>query len=215
MRQRLEIDLLLGLDTLKQNPGISVFFQVAQEFGRKVELLEGYLQEFIYRAPDALISPGNNYGHMSGGLDLAVQDMSGGWAEAAIQREIGRKYLNELSVGQALLVSNPVGRVKHVIYAPTMRAPKKLEWGNDVPYRATLAALQQIHQYNTANPASPIIRVVTPMMGVGTGEIPAVTALTQQALALHRYSYEEPVDHLFRDGAANDELISNTWPKRF
>lgn len=215
MRQKLELDLLVGLSTTKQEPALATFRTIAESFGHQVVVLEGDLQQHYGRAPDAIIAPGNSFGHMTGGLDQAIHEFVGYWADGAVRAVIQERFCNELNVGQAVLVSNAVGQVQHVVYAPTMRAPKKLEWGNDIPYRGTLAALQVIHEYNTQNPDAPIIRVMMPLMGAGTGEIPASVAILQQALAVMRYSYEEPVAHLFEDGDTNDRRVSNTWHMRF
>ena len=86
----------------------------------------------------------------------------------------------------------------------------------DVPYLATLAAMRQIHLYNRSkNPLHRIYSVLLPMFGVGTGQIPVSTALSQQLAAIHRYTYGEPVTHLFLDGKRCDEGIDATWGPRF
>ncbi|MCW3098054.1 MAG: phage tail assembly protein [Chthonomonadaceae bacterium] len=85
-----------------------------------VEILQGDLLE---TGADAVVSPANSFGDMSGGVDKRIDDFYRGAAQEAIVRCIGEQFLGELPVGMALVVSMPNSRLPFVIAAPTMRTP--------------------------------------------------------------------------------------------
>ncbi len=93
----------------------------------------------------ALVSPANNFGWMSGGLDLAIAGAYGPAVDigrrvqAAIQQDAG----GELPVGQALVVPTPEGRFSHLVCAPTMRTPRPVATSLNayLAFRALLLAV--------------------------------------------------------------------------
>lgn len=137
-----------------------------------------------------IVAPGNSYGIMSGGLDLAIETALPG-TEIVVRETIKHHCLGELNVGQAV-----VGRVEKyrpvVIYAPTMRTPCRLPPDTEAPYLATWAALGIYHvvRHQLAIPLcipEEEVHLALPAMGVGSGGVDPKASARQMVLALKRY----------------------------
>lgn len=215
MRKPLDIHLLVGLSGTRFMAGVGHFQATAEELGHHVMILEEELSYYARANIQAIITPGNSYGHMTGGLDKAVVELVGPWVEQQVRDSIQNEYCGELNVGDAFMVTNFRSKFPHVVYAPTMRSPTHLPHGNEIAYLSTLAALQVINRFNNRNPDRAITRILMPLMCVGTGMVPPETVLKQQALALRRYSDKRPIEHLFKDGKHMDAELGKTWPSRF
>lgn len=140
-----------------------------------------------------LVAPGNSYGIMSGGLDLAIETALPG-TEQHVRSLIQEHYLGEMNVGQAL-VSMLGDSQPAVIYAPTMRVPRRLPEDTEAPYLATWAALRCYHilRQQIAIPRSipaEAVSLALPAMGVGSGGVNPAVAARQMVLALKRYQAE-------------------------
>src|SRR3954470_15421694 len=85
-----------------------------------VEVIEGNLLDL---SCDALVSPANSFGDMSGGIDKAIDDFHQGTAQRALVAAIAEQFLGELPVGAALVVPLPTRRFSFLVAAPTMRIP--------------------------------------------------------------------------------------------
>src|ERR1051326_7122093 len=83
-----------------------------------VEILQGDLLE---TGADAVVSPANSFGDMSGGVDKRIDDYFKGAAQQAIRQRIQEQFYGELPVGMALVVPMPNTRLPFVVAAPTMR----------------------------------------------------------------------------------------------
>ncbi len=89
------------------------------EFEENVEIIGGDIMEVDC---EALVSPGNSFGFMDGGLDLQISKKYGWDIQKEFQKRISNLPLKELLVGQSETI-----RVKNsnklIICAPTMRVP--------------------------------------------------------------------------------------------
>lgn len=148
---------------------------------------------------DALITPGNSYGDMTGGFDQAVVNVLGSYVQDLVHRRIAQAYFGELNVGQADLVPlSPSYPFKNLVYAPTMRVPMKLHWNSDVPYLSLLASFQAIRSYNrqlddmlvTLRPEHgylhPIESVLFTLHGHGVGQLPVERIIEQTVAAINQ-----------------------------
>ncbi|MFR3182475.1 MAG: macro domain-containing protein [Clostridia bacterium] len=73
---------------------------------------------------DYLVTAGNSYGIMNGGIDLAVRNLFGIQLQDRIQWSIIRKYKKlYLPVGDNIVVHGN-NKYRNIIYAPTMASPK-------------------------------------------------------------------------------------------
>jgi O-acetyl-ADP-ribose deacetylase (regulator of RNase III) len=143
-----------------------------------VEILQGDLLE---TDAEAVVSPANSFGDMSGGVDKRIDDFYKGAAQETIIRQIRDRFLGELPVGMAMVVPMPNTRLPFVIAAPTMRVP------NDVAetlnaYLALRAVLVAVLQHN-AQAEKPIRTIAVPGLCTGVGRMPCSVAAHQMRSA--------------------------------
>ncbi len=75
---------------------------------------------------DCLVTAGNSFGAMSGGIDLAVRNLMGFGAQDYIQMEIMRLFPYGMPLGDVLCVVDERGfKFNKLIYAPVMRIPSR------------------------------------------------------------------------------------------
>jgi len=142
---------------------------------------------------DCLITPGNSFGIMDGGFDLAVVDLFGDDIEKRVQQIIDADAFGELNVGDATLVVPARPGAPLLCYAPTMRVPMQITRTDNV-YCAMRAALARIHQHNMFETLREgetefIKIIVCPVLGAGAGNMPPKEAVMQMKLAW--YSMQE------------------------
>lgn len=129
-----------------------------------VEVVEGNLLDLDC---DALISPANSFGDMSGGIDKAIDDFYAGRAQEAVMAAIRDQYLGELPVGVALVIPLTGPRFPFLVAAPTMRVPTSV--GQTInAYLSLRAALVAVLQHNRENPM-PILSIAVPGLCTGVG----------------------------------------------
>ncbi len=125
----------------------------------EVSVVEGDITKFKC---DALITAGNSFGDMGGGVDKAIDDSFNGEAQRLVQQNITDNFFGELPVGTALTVY-PNKKRPALIYAPTMRIPGQIP--NTInPYLALRAALIAAIQNNFEH-------VVCSAFGCGVGGV--------------------------------------------
>lgn len=73
---------------------------------------------------DYIVTAGNSFGWMTGGIDLAARNYFGVIAQDIIQREIIFKHNGELPVGKSICIETEDTSKPNLIYAPTMRFPE-------------------------------------------------------------------------------------------
>lgn len=160
---------------------------------------------------DAIVAPGNSFGHMTGGFDLALADRYP-FLDARVREYIQTVFCGECNVGQAFEV-NAARFGPSIIYAPTMRIPKKLPDNSEAPYLATFAALQVIRRINMGAqvetmPPEGINTLLLPVMGMGTGLLPIEKVARQMQMAIVRALDHSPIDTLGNMGYAIDTVIN-------
>lgn len=138
---------------------------------------------------DCIVTPGNSFGLMDAGMDLAVVHYFGTQLMEAIQKKILDDYLGEQPVGTCILV--PTGHPAHpyVAHTPTMRIPMNIS-GTDNGYLSMWAALTAIHRHNKADhqPPNRAIRTVAcPGLGTGSGGMDLLEAALQMCLAYEHF----------------------------
>jgi len=173
-------------------------------------VVRGLFSHLHLSGTDAFVAPGNSFGHMTGGFDKALVDVLGVDLDTKVRNLINEEYLGEMPVGTADFIEIAE---RFVIYAPTMRVPKELPHGTDVPFLATSAALNVIHQLNKDLPLDeqPIKSVLIPLMGVGTGKVPRHVAAMQIYAATVRYTEKVQIGDLWGDGGDWDRYIADSW----
>jgi O-acetyl-ADP-ribose deacetylase (regulator of RNase III) len=143
-----------------------------------VEVVHGNLLDLT---ADAIVSPANSFGDMSGGIDKAIDDFHRGEAQSRLVAAISERFLGELPVGVAIVLELPSSRFPFLIAAPTMRIPGSIA-GSINAYLAMRAVLVAVTQFN-ATATRPILSVAVPGLGTGVGGVHAADAALQMRTA--------------------------------
>ncbi len=135
----------------------------------------------IFRTPiDAVVSPANSFGWMTGGIDAHYVRTLGDDVERRVRERIGDQIFRELLIGQAIIVDvdgSPL--CKKLIAAPTMRTPGPTT--QIAVFLSTRAAVILALSHH-------LDRVAMPGMGTLTGMVPL--DLAAQAM---REAYDDAV----------------------
>ena len=185
---------------------------------------EGPLTEKDLYATHAVVTPGNSFGHMTGGFDKALVDLLGFDLDDHVRDEIVNKEFGELNVGQAMMINptgykrdfefNNGGSCPYIVYAPTMRVPGRISPGSSIPYMAMLAAMKVIATHNAVHRKSKesiIDTVLIALPGAATGEVPSETSIRQCLLAIEQVTNQTKYEHLNKDASEHNATILNTW----
>ena len=143
-----------------------------------VEIVQGDLME---TGADAVVSPANSFGDMSGGVDKRIDDFFRGAAQENLIRQIREQFYGELPVGMALVIPLPDSRIPYLVAAPTMRVPENV---TDTPnaYLAFRAALVAVLRHN-ATAGQPIRTLAAPGMATGVGLMSCAVSAMQMRTA--------------------------------
>ena len=124
-------------------------------------------QDIMSINAEALVSPANSFGFMTGGIDLHYKNYLGKSIEDDLRRDISLNFCHELLVGQATSVKvfNPpqLVKYKYMIAAPTMRVPENVSHTINA-YLSAKAALIEALRIKVSS-------VVFPGLGTGTGSM--------------------------------------------
>lgn len=133
----------------------------------------------VYEKFDAVICPGNSFGHMTGGFDQGVVDVFGISVQTKVREMIERDFFGMMPVGASSVIEHD-GRV--FVYTPTMMVPVRF---TDIalPYMCMYNSLVAIHQYEK-RVGREIERVLCPLFAAGTGGADPMVAYNQQKTAL-------------------------------
>lgn len=129
---------------------------------------------------DFLLTPGNSYGQMTGGFDLAVRNV---WpeSESDVQTAIRRYHSGMLAVGSVVLTPLDPYKRKALFYTPTMRVPMSIV-GTENVYWAYRAAFQSI-KFLSAGEDYADSRILIPAFGTSAGHMDPLKAAMQCQLA--------------------------------
>ncbi|WP_224996880.1 macro domain-containing protein [Cesiribacter sp. SM1] len=161
----------------KNSPELGQAWMNDFAFHSDVSVVDGDIFE---QQCDAIVSPGNSFGFMDGGLDLIISKKLGWDIQKQLQAKIKSLPLGELLVGQALTIST-ANEPKYVICAPTMRVPTSYNISTSInAYLAMKAILLELANHNE------IETVAIPGLCTGTGNMEPAIASKQMFAA-----YEE------------------------
>ena len=133
--------------------------------GLDIQFYLGDIFDYVRESKEdiSIVTPGNSYGVMSGGFDLAINRYFNYKLEEVVQskiRDVGRLLLPANSV-KVYTWDTPC-KIQEVIYTPTMITPQTLDPLQDIPFLCTLSALNVVNSSNI---------VLIPLFGVGTGKL--------------------------------------------
>lgn len=129
---------------------------------------------------DAVLTAGNSYGQMDGGVDRAL---AGHWPEVqrSVWAAIADGHHGYQPVGSATVVPTGDEPCRWLVYAPTMRVPMPLTGGMDIAvHDAFWAGLLAVGNHPAAHT---ITRIAAPGFGTGYGRVPPGRAAQLMATA--------------------------------
>lgn len=130
---------------------------------------------------DGIISPGNSFGLMDGGYDLAITKYFGNDLMNRVQEKIIREWKGEQPIGVAMSV--PIDRKRILIHVPSMRVPQEITDYQTV-YQCTRVAIIEAQRNNLKN-------IVIPAFGAGYGKVPEKMVSKMMLLAYEQIYFEE------------------------
>lgn len=136
---------------------------------------------------DAIVSPGNSFGLMDGGIDAAIIDYFGCELMQRVQTEIMTQYCGEQPVGTCLLVYTDNDKHPVLAHTPTMRIPRNIQ-GTDNVYNAMRAMLVAVKH------SADIKTVLCPGLGTCTGGMPEELAAACMYMAWRNVMYPRPIN---------------------
>jgi len=138
---------------------------------------------------DCIVTAGNSFGLMDGGVDYAIVRYFGTDLQTRVQKYILGNFLGEQPVGTSFIIES--GNKKHpfVAHTPTMRIPMTIEF-TDYVYLAMKAALLAVYHHNNSN-AEKINILACPGLGTATGKVDYDEAARQMELA-YRFFIDPP-----------------------
>ncbi|MFI5733331.1 macro domain-containing protein [Kribbella sp. NPDC051587] len=130
-----------------------------------VEVRQGSLLDAVGEV-DAVLTAGNSYGQMDGGVDRALAEHWPG-LQRTVWAAVEDEHHGYLPVGSASVIPTGDERCRWLIYAPTMRVPMPLDGGLDMAvhdaFWAALLAVRRIGE--------PVDRIAAPGFGTGYGRV--------------------------------------------
>ncbi|WP_422930248.1 macro domain-containing protein [Singulisphaera sp. PoT] len=170
---------LLRISFSSLNPEVSQALAARFHETAAVEVLVGDLLELDC---DALVSPANSFGDMSGGFDQQIDLFYREEAQRATMGRIAERFHGELPVGLATILSMSSRRFPFLVVAPTMRVPSRV-FGTINAYLSMRAALVAIRDHNASGLDRKIRSVAVPGLCTGVGGMPADEASMQMKAA--------------------------------
>ena len=163
----------MKLHLFDTNPDLVECWQ--KEFAHFPEVEIG-CDNLLDHARCCVVSPGNSYGYMDGGIDWDYIQYFGEALQVSVQEAISHLPEGKLPVGQSLLVGTGHARIPFLIAAPTMEMPMPIRKNNC--YHAMRALLYRIG----AAPGN-LDHVYCPGLGTGVGHVSPEDAADEMAHA--------------------------------
>jgi O-acetyl-ADP-ribose deacetylase (regulator of RNase III) len=153
-----------------------------------VEVVDGYFEQLPEF--DCLVSPGNSFGQMDGGMDAAITRFFGDTLQQRVQQRILEEYLGEQPVGTSIIVETGHPKHPYLAHTPTMRIPMPIA-RTDYAYLAMWAMLLAVVRHNQQAERQ-VKSIACSGLGTGVGRMPFPEAARQMALAYRNYLSPPP-----------------------
>ena len=124
-----------------------------------------------------VVTAGNSYGIMTGGLDLAVRNYFGYKIQDIIQEVLFFRYRHKLEVGDNIVVKTNDIDKQYLVYAATMEIPSRIN--KEVIYDVTYNILKSCYLKEG--------NIAICGLGVGTGHVPYEDAALENYKAYTKY----------------------------
>jgi O-acetyl-ADP-ribose deacetylase (regulator of RNase III) len=166
------------------NPDLVSAWEAAFEpYRGRVKIHLGVFQDLLGTF-DALLSPGNSYGQMDGGIDGAISRHFPP-IQRAVWDAIAERHNGYMPVGSADVVPTGDALCPWLVYAPSMRMPMRLDGDRDLAVHDALwAGLLAVSRHNERSPADHrIVTLACPGLGTGVGLVPPARCAQLMAAA--------------------------------
>lgn len=138
---------------------------------------------------DCIVSPGNSYGLMDGGVDGVIAYGLDMIDRTTVRPAIQKYFQGEQPVGTSIIFKTPASEIqpdkppafKYLAHTPTMRVPKNVNY-SDNAYLAFRALLSTLLTHNRENNGNIESVVLTPFC-TGSGEMNPEKSAQQMRLA--------------------------------
>ena len=148
---------------------------------------------------DCIVSPGNSFGLMDGGIDYYIVDYFGKIVMENVQKRILSDFRGEQPCGTSIIVET--GNINHpwIAHTPTMRIPSKI-FDGDV-YRSMWSMLLAVWNFNKVE--SRINEILCSGLGTGYGQVKPEIAAHEMYAAWN--NFHNPPNNLTWDHALSIE----------
>lgn len=164
-------------------PDLCEQWQLKFEGQSNVEIVNGRFEDLPDY--DCMVSAGNSFGLMDGGVDGAITHYFGLDLMDRVQTHIIQQFRGEQPVGTSVIIETHHPQHPFLAHTPTMRVPMSIATTDNV-YQAMWAMLLAIGHHNQSH-AQPIRSVACPGLGTATGQMPFERAAKQMALAYKNF----------------------------
>lgn len=134
---------------------------------------------------DCMVSAGNSFGLMDGGVDLAIIRYFGIDLMDRVQEHIIREFRGEQPVGTSFIIETGHPQHPFLAHTPTMRVPMAISQTDNV-YCAMYGMLLAVWHHNRKQEQQ-IKKIVCPGLGTMTGQMPFARAAKHMALAYKNF----------------------------
>jgi O-acetyl-ADP-ribose deacetylase (regulator of RNase III) len=172
---------MMKLVLCDNDPAVVAAWRSQFERHPQVEVIE---RSILEAEADAVVSPGNSFGFMDGGLALKFCEKFGFGIQEEARRAVRERFRGEMLVGQAEVLPTG-GSPAHLIYAPVQRTGGSIADTVNV-YLAFRAALAAVEEFNRIRGGEPIGKVACPGLGILAGGLHPLVSARQM-----RYAFEE------------------------
>ncbi|MNH66500.1 RNase III inhibitor [compost metagenome] len=136
---------------------------------------------------DCIVSPGNSFGLMDGGIDKYIIKKFGTELMHKVQQHIIHNFSGEQPVGTSFIIGTENNDHPYLVHTPTMRIPMKINNSDNV-YLAMKALLNEVKLFNLKS-RNAIKTVACSGLGTATGGVSPSNAAKQMSLAYEHVLY--------------------------
>lgn len=167
------------------NKALCYAWQSVFSHEKDVEIINSNFEDV--ESYDCIVSLGNSFGLMDGGIDAAIIDCFGTDLMLRVQNKIKKEYYGEQPVGTCLIVKTGNKAHPYLAHTPTMRIPHNIS-GTDNVYNAMRAMLIATKKNGTIN------TVLCPGLGTCTGMMLPEIAAACMYLAYQHVINPQPIN---------------------
>lgn len=141
---------------------------------------------------DCIVSPGNSFGLMDGGMDAAINRYFSEIDEfiVHIQQQLLDKCGGYQQPGSCVLFETNIKKCPYIAHTPTMGIPLAIT-DFSIIYHAMWNILIEVHKHNKLNPDKKIKTILCPGLGTGAGKVKS-----DIAFQLMQYAIQDYIDFL-------------------